>query len=55
MNDLVSQRQGSVIIERVETGLGFEVVVDYAHNPDGVARALDAGRGGHDMSVEARS
>jgi len=30
--------------ERVETGLGFDIVVDFAHNPDGVARALDAGR-----------
>ena len=30
--------------ERVETGLGFDVVVDFAHNPDGVARVLEAGR-----------
>ncbi len=30
--------------EWVETGLGFDVVVDFAHNPDGVACVLDAGR-----------
>jgi UDP-N-acetylmuramoylalanine-D-glutamate ligase len=30
--------------EPVATRLGFDVIVDFAHNPDGVARALDAGR-----------
>jgi UDP-N-acetylmuramoylalanine-D-glutamate ligase len=30
--------------ERVESGLGIDVVVDFAHNPDGIARVLDAGR-----------
>jgi len=30
--------------ERVKTDLGFDIVVDFAHNPDGVAQVLDAGR-----------
>jgi UDP-N-acetylmuramoyl-L-alanyl-D-glutamate--2,6-diaminopimelate ligase len=30
--------------ERIETGLGFDVVVDFAHTPDGVEQVLRAGR-----------
>ncbi len=30
--------------ERVETGTAFDVVVDFAHNPDGVEQAVRAGR-----------
>jgi UDP-N-acetylmuramoyl-L-alanyl-D-glutamate--2,6-diaminopimelate ligase len=31
--------------EAVDAGAPFAVVVDFAHNPDGVARAVEAGRG----------
>jgi UDP-N-acetylmuramoyl-L-alanyl-D-glutamate--2,6-diaminopimelate ligase len=30
--------------ERIETGAPFDVVVDFAHNPDGVEQAVGAGR-----------
>jgi UDP-N-acetylmuramoyl-L-alanyl-D-glutamate--2,6-diaminopimelate ligase len=30
--------------ERIETGTAFDVVVDFAHNPDGVEQAVRAGR-----------